>query len=91
MDATIRFPFVKSARNKFQMRETLVVINLQAKVARSHKGAKHLPSSKKRRGSGNSTKRTESKKIKTIQTIDRPFINRPQHNQQFPFQKQNKQ
>ena len=66
MDATIRFPFVKSAQNKFQVRETLVVINLQAKVARSHNEANHLPCSKKRRdgGSGDSIKRSESKKKK---------------------------
>ena len=51
-DATIRLPFVKSARNKFQVRETLVVINLQAKVARSHIGANHLLCSKKRRDGG---------------------------------------
>ena len=64
LDATIRTPFVKSARNKLQVRETLVVINLQAKVAPSHIGANHLRDSKKRRDrcSNDFIKRPESKK-----------------------------
>ena len=72
LDATIRIPFVKSARNKLQVRETLVVINLQAKVAPSHIGANHLPCSRKRRDcSDNSIKRPESKKKKKkIQKTD---------------------
>ena len=43
-DATIRSPLIilSSGRNKFQ-RETLVVVNLQAKVAPSQIGANHLP------------------------------------------------
>ena len=96
LDATIRIPFVKSARNKLQVRETLVVINLQAKVAPSHIGANHLPSSEER-GDGKSftskaNERSEIKKIiTTVYNTDRPFINRCQQNQQFPFQKQNKQ
>ena len=70
--ATIRIPFVKSARNKLQVRETMVVINLQAKVAPSHIGANHLLCSKKRRdgGSIDFIKCSESKKIKTIQKTD---------------------
>ena len=76
------------------MRETLVVVNLQAKVAPSHIGENPLPSSEQRRtwSSFISRKRSEIKKITTVYiTKDRPFINRCQRNQQFPFQKQNKQ
>ena len=72
LDAAIRIPFVKSARNKLQVRETMVVINLQAKVAPSHTGANHLLCSKKRRdgSSIDFIKGSESKKIKTIQKTD---------------------
>ena len=72
LEATIRIPFVKSARNKLQVRETMVVINLQAKVAPSHIGASHLLCSKNRRdgGSIDFIKRSQSKKIKTIQKTD---------------------
>ena len=73
LDATIRIPFVKSARNKLQVRETLVVINLQAKVAHSHIGANHLPCSKKRRDRDSNdfiTRPESKKKIKTIQKTD---------------------
>ena len=68
----IRIPFVKSARNKFQVRETVVVVNLQAKVAPSHIGANHLVCSKKRRDGGVQVTplNFESKKIKTIQKTD---------------------
>ena len=51
-DAKIRIPFVKSARNKFQVRETLLVVNLQAKVTPSRIGANHLLCSKKRQDGG---------------------------------------
>ena len=72
LDATIRIPFVKSARNKLQVRETMVVINLQAKVAPSHIGSNHLLCSKTRRNGGSIDviKCSESKKIKTIQKTD---------------------
>ena len=71
LDATIRIPFVKSARNKLQVRETLVVINLQAKVAPSHIGANHLPCSKKRDSNDFITRpESKKKKIKTIQKTD---------------------
>ena len=72
LDAAIRIPFVKSARNKLQVRETMVVINLQAKVAPSHTGANHLLRSKKRKDgrSIDFIKGSESKKIKTIQKTD---------------------
>ena len=78
------------------MREALVVGILQAKVAPSHIGANHLPSSEERGDrrsfTSEATKRSEiKKKITTVYNTDRPFINRCQQNQQFPFQKQNKQ
>ena len=38
---TPRFDFLSPRRNKFQVRETLLVVNLQAKVAPSHIGANH--------------------------------------------------
>ena len=39
---TPRFVFLCSSRNKFHVRETLLVVNFQAKVAPSHIGANHL-------------------------------------------------
>ena len=38
---TPRFNFLSPSRNKFQVRETLLNVNLQAKVAPSHIGANH--------------------------------------------------
>ena len=68
------------------MRETLLVVNLQAKVASSHIGANHLPTL---RGRINASlgERTEIKKIKKTHIICKH--SRSHHNQQFPFQKHN--
>ena len=55
LDATIpRFDFFSSSKNKykFQVRQTLIVVNLQAKVTPSHIGANHLRYSEKRRDEG---------------------------------------
>ena len=73
------------------MRETLVVINLQAKVAPSHIGANYLLRSMRGEGSNKLSESKKQKQKQTNNTKDRPFINRCQHNQQLPFQKQNKQ
>ena len=62
------------------------MINLQPKVAPSHIGANHLLCFMRSGGSNDSIKPSESKKNEN-NAKDRPFINRPQHNQQFPFQK----
>ena len=44
---TPRFVFLSSSTNNFHVRETLLVVNLQAKVAPSHIGANHLRSRKR--------------------------------------------
>ena len=78
---TPRFDFLSPNRNKFHVRETLLVVNLQAKVAPSHIGANHLPSSKKHNKDSvglNSLSEIKKKKIIIIKT---------DHNQQCPFQK----
>ena len=71
------------------MRGTLVVVNLQAKVAPSHLGENHLPRSEEREDGSSfnskANKRPEIKKITTVYNKYRPFKNRCQQNQQFPF------
>ena len=64
---TPRVIFLRSSRNKFDVRETLLVVNLQAKVAPSHIGANHLPSHERilSRGLGDSIELSEIKKNKT--------------------------
>ena len=57
------------------MRETLLVVNLQAKVAPSHIGANHLPSSEQHNGnkdSGGINSLSEIKKNNNNNNKDRP-------------------
>ena len=62
------------------MRETLLVVNLEAKVAPSHIGVNHLPSfGEYNEDSGGFNSPSEIKKIIKIKKTD--------HNQQCPFQK----
>ena len=64
---TPQFVFLWSSKNKFQVRETLLMVSLQAKVAPSHIGANHLLGLKRLRdqGLGDSIKLSEIKKNKT--------------------------
>ena len=68
-------PITSSSRNKFQVCESLVVVNLQAKVAPSHIGENHLPGPEKMdwedfisSHSEISKKRLKKKKRQTIYT-----------------------
>ena len=70
------------------MLETLVVVNLQAKVAPSHIGANHLPSSEEDNGdSGAFNSPSEIKKKKKKKIIIIIIVIKTDHNQQCPFQK----
>ena len=64
---TPRFVFLCSSRNKFHVRETLLVVNFQAKVAPSHIGANHLLSHERMltEDLGDSIELSEIKKNKT--------------------------
>ena len=63
------------------MRETLIVVNLQAKVAPSHTGANHLPSSGEE--DEDPLELTSPSEIKNNNNNNK----KTDHNQQCPFQK----
>ena len=60
------------------MRETLIVVNLQAKVAPSHIGASHLPSSEE--------EDEDSLELDSPSEINNNNNKKTDHNQQCPFQ-----
>ena len=63
------------------MRETLIVVNLQAKLAPSHIGASHLPSSEEE--DEDSLELNSPSEIKNNNDNNK----KTDHNQQCPFQK----